>query len=242
MKLTRIYYPGELVEKQNVVLTALASHHILKVLRLTIGTNLIVFNGRGSEYQAELIAADKKLAELMLLSKSKKDVVRESNLKITLAQGISRGERMDYVIQKAVELGVSVINPIYTEHCGVRLNPDRLQKRLKHWQGVIISACEQSGRLRVPTLNSAQSLDDFISEPDAGLKLVCTPDAEPVELTEKPKQVTLLIGPEGGLTDDEVSRAVKVGFCPYALGPRVLRTETATVVALTMAQLRWGDM
>lgn len=240
MKNIRIYFQGELAENEVITLSPEASHHLLQVLRVKQGAELIVFNGGGHEYQAKLTAINKKLATLMVGAKS--DVVRESPLKVELAQGISRGERMDYVMQKSVELGVDSVTPIFTSRCEVKLKGERLHKRVDHWQQVIVSACEQSGRLRVPQLNSPCTTTELLAQTKPGLKLICVPEAESLPSQLKPTQVTLLIGPEGGFTAAEVGEAKKQGFVAIGLGPRVLRTETAAVVALTLVQSWWGDL
>lgn len=158
-------------------------------------------------------------------------------------QGISRGERMDYAIQKAVELGVKRIMPVITERCNVQLSGDRAEKRLNHWQGVVISACEQSGRSFLPELLPITSLDTALAEVNDDCKLVLDPEAvQGFSSVKKASRITLLIGPEGGLSDTEVQRAMDGGFTGITLGPRILRTETASAAALAMVQARWGDL
>ena len=165
----------------------------------------------------------------------------ESPLAIHLGQGLSRGERMDWAIQKATELGVSEITPIMSERCEVRLKDERAEKRLSHWRQVAISACEQCGRSRVPVIHPPVLLSDWIKTTEADLKLVLHPVSEPLASHAKPGRLAFLIGPEGGLTDNEIEQAQASGFQPARLGPRVLRTETAPVVALAVAQQLWGD-
>jgi 16S rRNA (uracil1498-N3)-methyltransferase len=169
----------------------------------------------------------------------------ESPLHVTLAQGVSRGERMDYTIQKAVELGVTRIVPLISERCEVRLEGERLTKRVQHWQAVAASACEQCGRNRVPPVLAPVPLNSWLAEPVHGLRLVLNPLA-PATLTSlstpDDRLITLLIGPEGGLSDAEVKRAQQSGFVGIRLGPRILRTETAAVTALSALQMLWGDL
>ncbi|MOA28269.1 Ribosomal RNA small subunit methyltransferase E [compost metagenome] len=165
----------------------------------------------------------------------------ESPLHIHLGQGLSRGERMDWAIQKATELGVNEITPIFSDRCEVRLKDERADKRLLHWRQVAISACEQCGRSRVPVIHPPVLLADWIKQTEAELKLVLHPVAEPLVSHAKPATLAFLIGPEGGLTDAEVEQAKGNGFHAARLGPRVLRTETAPVVALAVAQQLWGD-
>ena len=165
----------------------------------------------------------------------------ESTLHIHLGQGLSRGERMDWAIQKATELGVNAITPIFSERCEVRLKDERADKRLLHWRQVAISACEQCGRSTVPVIHPPLLLADWLKQVEADLKLVLHPVAEPMISHAKPGSLAFLIGPEGGLTDNEVDTAQGAGFHAARLGPRVLRTETAPVVALAVAQQLWGD-
>lgn len=154
---------------------------------------------------------------------------------------MSRGERMDWAIQKATELGVAQITPLFTERCEVRLNDERAQKRLEHWQQIAISACEQCGRSKVPVIHAPQLLKDWQASVQADLKLVLHPVAQSLTQHATPHTLAFLIGPEGGLTEGEVAQAAEYGFQPARLGPRVLRTETAPVVALSVAQQLWGD-
>ena len=165
----------------------------------------------------------------------------DSPLRVHLGQGLSRGERMDWAIQKATELGVAEITPIVSERCEVRLKDERADKRLAHWQQVAISACEQCGRSTVPLIHPPLLLADWLAQVEADLKLVLHPVAEPLVSHAKPTSLAFLIGPEGGLNDNEVSQAVAAHFQAARLGPRVLRTETAAAVALSVAQQLWGD-
>ncbi len=164
----------------------------------------------------------------------------ESRLQIHLGQGLSRGERMDWAIQKATELGATQITPVISERCEVRLKDERADKRLAHWRQIAISACEQCGRSVIPIIHPPQLLADWLAI-EADLKLVLHPVAEPLESHAAPATLAFLIGPEGGLNDAEVEQARTAGFQPARLGPRVLRTETAPVVALSVAQQLWGD-
>ena len=166
----------------------------------------------------------------------------ESPLRIHLGQGLSRGERMDWAIQKATELGVSAITPIVSSRCEVRLKDERADKRMAHWRQVALSACEQCGRSVLPLINPPQELDTWLQQIEADLKLVLHPVAAPLQSHDKPNSLAFLIGPEGGLSDAEVDQAKAAGFHSARLGPRVLRTETAPVVALSVAQQLWGDL
>lgn len=203
------------------------------------GDALQVFDGSGMEFRGTLLEVGKKRVTVRLDESFAGQV--ESPLQIHLGQGLSRGERMDWAIQKATELGVSEITPIFSERCEVRLKDERADKRLMHWRQVAISACEQCGRSRVPVIHPPLLLADWIKQTQAELKLVLHPVAEPLVSHAKPASLAFLIGPEGGLSDAEVEQAHGAGFLPARLGPRVLRTETAPVVALAVAQQLWGD-
>lgn len=215
------------------------AHYLSRVLRLTVGAAVQLFDGSGQEYRGRLSSVTKKAVQVDLLERF--DGLAESSLHIHLGQGLSRGERMDWAIQKATELGVAEITPLFTERCEVRLNADRLQKRLEHWQQIAISACEQCGRSKVPVVHAPQQLKDWQARVQADLKLVLHPVAQPLSQHNAPNTLAFLIGPEGGLTEAEVAQAGQYDFQPARLGPRVLRTETAPVVALSVAQQLWGD-
>ncbi|HZJ93240.1 MAG TPA: 16S rRNA (uracil(1498)-N(3))-methyltransferase [Thiopseudomonas sp.] len=215
------------------------AHYLSRVLRLTVGAAVQLFDGSGQEYIGELTSVSKKAVQVEL--RECLDGLPESALQIHLGQGLSRGERMDWAIQKATELGVAEITPLFTERCEVRLNDERMQKRLEHWQQIAISACEQCGRSKVPVIYAPQSVKDWQATVQAELKLVLHPVAQPLTEHTTPSTLAFLIGPEGGLSDAEVAQAAEYGFQPARLGPRVLRTETAPIVALSVAQQLWGD-
>jgi 16S rRNA (uracil1498-N3)-methyltransferase len=220
-----------------------ASHHVARVLRHKIGDQLTIFNGEGGEYLSQITQIDKKHVSVAI----EKHIARntESPLELYLAQGISRGEKMDYTIQKAVELGVKKIIPVFTARSTVKLDTERREKRLQHWQSIAIAACEQSGRNDIPEVLLPQSLENGLSAVNADLGFVLSPSA-PKKLAEltipSHQRVVLLIGPEGGLTDDEIKHACLSNFLPLGLGPRILRTETAAVAAITALQCYFGDM
>lgn len=197
-----------------------------------------LFDGSGREYLGTLVEVGKKHVSVDLHEQFAG--LAESSLKIHLGQGLSRGERMDWAIQKATELGVAEITPIVSERCEVRLKEERADKRLAHWRQIAISACEQCGRSVIPTVNPPVTLHDWLRL-EADLKLVLHPVALPLSTHAQPASLAFLIGPEGGLSDGEVEQARSAGFQPARLGPRVLRTETAPVVALSIAQQLWGD-
>ncbi len=218
-----------------------AHRHAVQVLRLKKGDALRLFDGLGLEFDAVLETVSKRESAVRLLSKVA--VNNESPLAITLLQGISRGERMDYALQKAVELGVTRIIPVATERCNVQLSGGRDEKRWAHWQGIVISACEQSGRGVLPELSTVMPLKDSLVASNQGCRLVLDPLAEKgFTAIEKQENITLLIGPEGGLSEAEIEQAQDAGFQPVCFGPRILRTETATVAALAVVQTLWGDL
>lgn len=220
-----------------------AFNHVVRVLRLKPGAPLILFNGAGGEFRATLKSVERREALAQVDDFVAKEV--ESSLEIILAQGISKGERMDYTLQKAVELGVYIIVPLFTERSMVNLSRERLGNRLRHWQGVVIGACEQSGRNRLPVVLEPLALPTWLQdEHKPGLSLVLDPSAEQglTDLVSPYRLVTLLIGPEGGLSPEEIALAMVAGFTGVQLGPRVMRTETAGIAALAALQVLWGDL
>ncbi len=214
------------------------AHYISRVLRLTAGDAVQLFDGSGTEFRGELAEVGKKQVSVTLHEQLAGQP--ESNLRIHLGQGLSRGERMDWAIQKATELGVAEITPVVSERCEVRLKDERADKRLAHWRQIAISACEQCGRSVIPVIHPPVQLQDWLTV-EAELKLVLHPVAEPLSTHQPPRTLAFLIGPEGGLKENEVDLALAAGFRAARLGPRVLRTETAPVVALSVAQQLWGD-
>ena len=205
------------------------------------GDQLVLFNGDGHEYLAELTEVAKRSATATIIRADKP--ARTSPLKITIGQSVSRGERMDYAVQKTTELGMSTLVPLFSERCEVKLNTERQEKRRQHWQQVAISACEQSLRCDVPDIAEPLQLSEWVKAVDADLKLVLHHHSEqPLGEYRTPESVALLIGPEGGLTEAEVALALEHGFKPVTFGPRVFRTETAPVAALSVLQYLWGDL
>lgn len=240
----RIYQSISLSPNQTLLLDSDASHHVARVMRASVGDALVLFNGLGGEYQADITRIDKKSVEVRLKSFDPREV--ESPVSLHLAQGIARGEKMDFIVQKAVELGVTQITPLITERCNVRLDAEREEKRLQHWRAVAISACEQSGRNRLPQIHEPVSLTHWLPTQSSGRRFVLSPHVSaklpaPASSSDH-SPIVVLIGPEGGLSDAEVTLAAQQGFLPLNLGPRILRTETATVTALTVMQCRYGDL
>lgn len=241
MRIPRIYTEQPLAPSTTVELEEGASHHLLKVLRMQVGRELILFNNTGAEFNATIAHASKKAATVAVIDEV--DADRESPLKTELAIGLSRGERFDWVLQKATELGVTHIIPLFTERTEVRLSGDRLQKRCEQWQKIIIGACEQCQRNRLPILEQPQTLTDYLTNCSSECRLVLHHRTDQnIHDMDKPKSLSLLVGPEGGLSDDEIAQAEQHGFKGLRLGPRVLRTETAPIVALAVAQSLWGDV
>ncbi|OOW05286.1 16S rRNA (uracil(1498)-N(3))-methyltransferase [Pseudomonas sp. MF6396] len=238
MRLSRFFIDAPLSLGEHDLPEAQA-HYIGRVLRMAPGDAVQLFDGSGQEYLGELLEVGKKSVRVTLAQAPPGQA--ESPLHVHLGQGLSRGERMDWAIQKATELGASVITPIVSERCEVRLKDERADKRLAHWRQVAISACEQCGRSTVPTIHSPVLLADWLKARDEALKLVLHPVAEPLTSHARPASLAFLIGPEGGLSEVEVEQAKAAGFHAARLGPRVLRTETAPVVALAVAQQLWGD-
>ena len=241
MRVSRFYTDQHLAEGNRLTLDKDSSHYLLHVLRLKPGNALVMFNGDGYEYNAQLEEATKKQATIHILEQLSPR--RESPLHIEIGQGIARGERMDFVLQKSVELGVSSVTPLWTQRSQVQLDEKRLTKRLAHWQGVVVSACEQSGRLRLPDIRPPADLGDWLDTPAEGLSLVLSPGSgKTLKDLQPASHVRVLIGPEGGLEEGEVQAAEAKGFQTIGLGPRILRTETAALATLTALQVLWGDL
>ncbi len=247
MSKTRIYQNSEYILNERLKLSDDAFGHIVRVLRLTEGDKIILFNGyENVQYTAQLVEVKKKQASVEIISQE--NIKNESPLNIHLGQGISRGERMDFTLQKSVELGVNKITPLFTERCGVKLSVERLAKKREQWQKIVISACEQSGRCIVPEVAEPILLQDWLTQESSALKLNLHPKAKhsimtlPINSSANVQRVRLLIGPEGGLADEEINQANHADFKDILLGPRILRTETAALTAITALQCRLGDL
>jgi len=247
MRNPRIYQNTPLAVNETITLNEDAFGHTVRVLRLKEGDTVTLFNGQENQgkygdFQCELTQVTKKSAQVIIKSFTEKNI--ESPLNIHLGQGVSRGDRMDFTLQKSVELGVNTITPLFTERCGVKLTGERLQKKIDQWQKIVISACEQSGRCIVPVVKPALHLTDWLAQTTSALKLNLHPKAQHsiMNLPQDNDRVRLLIGPEGGLNDDEIIQANGSGFIDVLLGPRVLRTETAALTAITALQCRYGDI
>lgn len=242
MRVPRLYVPEPLPADGEFELTGAPLKHGIKVLRLGKGAEVVLFDGSGHEWRGVLETVGKDTATVRL--QDRQEAHREPPLRWELVQGISRGERMDYTLQKCVELGVREIHPVETRRSMVKLNDERAAKRIDHWSGVVVSATEQCGRTRVAPVNGIIPLDRFLAAPPAGQLLLLDPegDCSLQDLPEqRPERVLLLAGPEGGFDSREREAAYKAGARGLRLGPRILRTETAAVVAAALLLNRWGD-
>jgi 16S rRNA (uracil1498-N3)-methyltransferase len=240
MRSPRVYADLPLAAGARVTLPAAQSQHLTLVLRLAAGDPVILFNGDGRDYDARLLDAHR--TGTAALCKAAGDEEPVPALRIHLGLGISKGERMDFALQKAVELGVAGITPLFTARSVVRLDPERLAKRHAHWGGVMIAACEQSGRRRLPGLGQAARLEDWLTLGHPGGILLDHRSATPLPALPAPVgNLTLLVGPEGGLSAIERAAARAAGFTGVCLGPRILRTETAPLAAIAAIQALWGD-
>ncbi|HEY0180563.1 MAG TPA: 16S rRNA (uracil(1498)-N(3))-methyltransferase [Dokdonella sp.] len=244
MRIPRIYVPQPLRPGRVVELPVQAGEHIARVLRLDRGHPLRLFNGDGGEYAGELASLAKRSVTARVLESAAADD-RESAMRITLGQGIARGEKMDWILQKATELGVTAIVPLVTDRTEVKLDAERAERRVAHWEAVIASACEQCGRNRLPEIAAPMRLADWAAAlgDDAGLRLALDPHGGArVRALAAAERVTLAVGPEGGLSEHDLATLAQAGFEGLRLGPRILRTETAGLAALAALQAVHGDL
>ncbi len=242
MRIPRVYYPHPIPLEQEFPLTDDAGHHIATVLRLKANRPIVLFNGDGNEYSAQIISVQRK--NVIVEADACLSLTKESPLPIHLGQGVSKGDRMDTVLQKSVELGVTEITPILTERCTVKLDAGRWEKKQQQWQKIMVGACEQSGRNVLPTLNPPVTLSNWLAESTSSTRLVLAPGAT-YSLARQPyntKGYRLLIGPEGGLSETEIHHANEKGFLSVSLGPRILRTETAAISSVSILQAQHGDL
>ncbi|HQQ73947.1 MAG TPA: 16S rRNA (uracil(1498)-N(3))-methyltransferase [Pseudomonadales bacterium] len=241
MRISRIYIDMPLQTGSELSLPSEAAHHLAVVLRMKAGQPVILFNNTGAEARAVIVQVDKKQVGVHVDSVAQ--IERESPLNIHLAIGISRGERMDFVLQKSTELGVHAITPLFCERTEVKLQQDRLQKKMEQWKKIVIGACEQSGRTRLPLLHTPATLATCLASDTSVQRFVLhhRSDSTLAQCEEKPRSILLLIGPEGGLSDTEIQQAQQAGCTALTLGARVLRTETAPLAAISVLQYRWGD-
>ncbi|MGH1486044.1 MAG: 16S rRNA (uracil(1498)-N(3))-methyltransferase [Cellvibrionaceae bacterium] len=242
MRIPRIYTNQTLSENASIKLDPAAAHYVANVLRMKSGRPIILFNGQGGEYEGKVATISKK--STIINVENYTDAQPESGLKTVLGVCLIKNDRMDWLLQKATELGVSTISPLVSAYTEIKLPADRIDKKMQHWQQVVINACQQSGRTMIPTIEKPQTLDQWLEGSDAACKLVLHPyKASPLDsLSSSSDSIALLIGPEGGLSENEVDSAIKKGFSSFTLGPRILRAETAPLTALSILQYRFGDI
>ncbi len=242
MGVSRFFCPDGVASGARTALPEQAAHHAARVLRLREGGSVSLFDGKGGEFAATIVQIDKR--GVIVQVGEHRAVECESPLRVTLAQAISAGDKMDLTLQKATELGIARIQPLESERSVVRLSGERADKRVAHWQGVVVAACEQCGRNSIPQVAPIRRFADWLGDfPDDGLRLMLSPDAETGlrNLPKPERPVTLLIGPEGGFSAAESAAARHARFIPLRLGSRILRTETAALAALAAIQTLWGD-
>ncbi len=253
MKISRFFQQCDMYIGEELALSAENHRHAIQVLRLKIDQNLILFNGYGGEYQAKLILADKRKSRVLI--ESFDPITRESPLITTLVLATIKPDKMDFAIQKAVELGVSIIQPVYTKRSVVNIKENRLDKKMQHWQGVIIAACEQSGRTAIPALYMPKTIEAFLQKVSDDKKCIAMLLGEHPKINtldgfdknlenihEKKRAITLMVGPEGGFTDEEEQAMLMKDVTPISFGGRILRAETAVIAGLTACQQHWGDL
>ncbi|MGJ8686661.1 MAG: 16S rRNA (uracil(1498)-N(3))-methyltransferase [Spongiibacteraceae bacterium] len=243
MRVPRLYTGMPLVAGESLVVEDRLAHYMGQVLRMRTGRDIILFNGDGHSYTAQLENVSKKQLSCRIIEQLTADNT-QSKLAITLGIAISKGDRFDWVVQKATELGVAKICPLFSERVDVKLSGERLLKKQGHWRQVMISACEQSGRNHLVEMATAEPLENWVNNQKNDLKFVLSPShSQPLNSDVSPPQsISLLIGPEGGLSDAELQSSIAKGFQALQLGPRILRTETAPLAAISVLQFHWGDM
>lgn len=243
MRIPRFYIAQPLQVGCELVLPSDLHRHAIQVLRLRVDDDLILFNGEGGEYLATLRVVKKRTATLTVISFDNVD--RESPLITTLALAMIKPDKMDFALQKAVEMGVNFIQPLYTKRSVVKLKANRQDKKIAHWQGIISAACEQSGRTLIPHISAPATLESWLSHETTALRLVMLPDHYPLMKSlasiEK-KHVTLIVGPEGGFTEQEVDFLLSSDVTGIQFGARILRAETAAIAGLSLCQQQWGDL
>lgn len=245
MRISRIYYSEALTPNSVVELVDATAHYLLQVLRVRVGDTIVLFNGDGADYVADIQTVQKK--KITVLIKTKLALSKESPLKIHLGQALTRTEKMDWILQKATELGVTEITPLLTQHISVSWQAKLWEKKQAHWQGVMVSACEQSGRNVIPQLHEPKSLDAWLAQQTSisyGMVLDPNVNVKMLSLLNEHKKIShvhLLIGPEGGLSTEEITLAQNNGMTSISLGPRILRMETAALTTMSLVQSYFGD-
>ena len=242
MTIARFYHSRDLASHQEICLDEMAAYHAAKVLRLKEKDAVVLFDGKGGEYPARITGLAKN--KVMVLTGEWQDIERESPLQIILAQAVSSSDKMDFTVQKAVELGATGIQPLVCQRGTVRMDAERAKKRVQHWQKVAIAACEQCGRNRIPQVGEIISLKKFLGQADTGmLRIMLSPkcNLSLKQLEHIGSRIIVLAGAEGGLTNEEEQAANTAGFTAVKLGRRILRTESAGLTALAALQMLWGD-
>jgi 16S rRNA (uracil1498-N3)-methyltransferase len=243
MHVPRFYLPFPLAEGEALGLGEQSAHHATHVLRLRSGATVRIFDGKGCEHEG--IIREVRRTQVTVEIGRAMTCIPEPPLAITLAQGIPRGDRMDLILQKAIELGVTHVQPLWTARSQSRTSGERMEKRLRHWQGVMISACEQCGRATLPGLETPVEYRSWLTGAHRhNWRILLAPEARQSlgKLQRQGDSVLLLVGPEGGISDEETALAAAAGFSPVRLGPRILRTETASLAMIASLQSLWGDL
>ncbi|MBU3021506.1 16S rRNA (uracil(1498)-N(3))-methyltransferase [Aestuariibacter sp. A3R04] len=242
MRIPRLFHPAPVNMDEEFCLSDDAAHHVANVLRLKANHPVVLFNGDGNEYSAVIIAVSRK--KVVVEADACLTIGKESPLTIHLGQGVSKGDRMDLVLQKSVELGVTAITPVVTQRCAVKLDEKRWEKKWHQWQKIIAGACEQCGRNILPTLSQPVTLNQWLAQSTKAQRLVLAPGAH-TALSKTPYSSNgyrILIGPEGGLSDSEIHQCQESGYTRVNMGPRILRTETAALASITILQSVHGDL
>ena len=240
MRLIRLYQENNLHENSEIELTSDSCHRLLHVLRAKVDDSFILFDGSGYDFKATITAIKKKKVYISVSKKNK--VNNESNVHIHLGQALAKGEKVDFILQKAVELGANEITLLNTERCNAKIAPERIENRLQHWKKIMVHACEQSNRSLLPCIHSCEHIENWLPRQNDSHKLILDPHATSLLPTATDsKHFTLLIGPEGGFSDTEIDRAKQNGFHPIKLGHRILRTETAALAGIAAIQTLYGD-
>jgi len=243
LRIPRFYLPENLAIGHEITLSDNIFRHAIQVLRLTIGEPLILFNGQGGEYQARISEVTKRQAKAVL--EQLNPINPESALYITLVQALIKPDKMDFALQKAVELGISAFQPLITRRSVVQVGKEKISRKLEHWQAIAVGACEQSGRTILPTILEPMSLEHYLAHSNSATRIILAPEANQtladLKLT-KPSKLDVLIGPEGGFSEEEVTLCLQAGLHGMSLGPRILRAETASIAALTLMQHTFGDL
>ena len=243
--MNRFYHSKSININETIIIDDFAAHHMLKVMRLKTNDQLILFNGDGSDFTGQVIRISKRRVEVSI--KSKKNIKNESNLKVILLQALTSSEKMDLIIQKTTELGISEIQPIICERSIVKIKNEKIEKKLSHWRQVSIAACEQCGRAKIPTIHKPENIIKYLEKTESkkDTKIILSPEATKSLnnfIPNMKQDIKVLIGPEGDFTKQELDFSIQKGFSPIKIGPRILRTETASMCILSILQYKYGDI